>query len=70
MNIGSDGKAVAAATKELMRRWIETRESWRDSKSEEFERRFVREWEAAVDRTMPVFENLEKLVTKIRKDCE
>jgi hypothetical protein len=70
MNIGSGGKTVAAATKALMRQWAETRESWRDAKSEEFERRFVREWESAVDRTMPVFENLEKLVTKIRKDCE
>jgi hypothetical protein len=70
MSIGNDGKTVAAATKDLLRRWKETRESWRDSRSEDFERRHVREWEAAIDRAMPVFENLEKLVTKIRKDCE
>lgn len=70
MNIGSDGKAVVASTKELMRRWYETRHFWNDARSDDFERRFVREWEAAVDRTVPVFENLEKLVAKIRKDCE
>jgi hypothetical protein len=70
MNVSSNGKMVAAATKDLMRKWSETRESWRDAKSEEFERRHIRELEAMVDRAMPVFEMLEKLVTKIRKDCE
>lgn len=70
MNISSNGKMVASATKELMRKWSETRESWRDAKSEEFEQRHIRELEATVDRAMPVFEMLEKLVTKIRNDCE
>ncbi len=70
MNIGSSGKITAAATKDLLRRWTETREAWRDTKSQEFERRYIRELEATIDRSAPVFEMLEKLVTKIRKDCE
>ncbi|HTD66312.1 MAG TPA: hypothetical protein VK846_07270 [Candidatus Limnocylindria bacterium] len=70
MNIGSTGKIAAASTKDLLRKWTETRDAWHDARSAEFERRHVRELEAAVDRAAPVFEMLEKLVTRIRKDCE
>jgi hypothetical protein len=70
MNLGSDGKIIAASTKELLRKWGATRESWRDARAEEFERRHIRELEATVERAMPVFEHLEKLVARIKQDCE
>jgi hypothetical protein len=39
-------------------------------KSQEFEQRFLAELMASVDRAMPVFDDLDKLLTKIRRDCE
>ena len=39
MNLSGSRSRLAALSKELHLRWVETRYSWRDSKAEEFERR-------------------------------
>jgi hypothetical protein len=70
MNIGANGKVLATATKELFMRWQETKHSWRDVKALEFERKYMVELEGAVDRVAPVFDDLDKLVGKVRSDCE
>ena len=43
---------------------------WKDAKSQEFERRYMEELLASVDRAVTVIEQLDKLITKIRSDCE
>jgi len=43
MNIGANGKTIAAATRELSLRWEETKNSWQDSKSQEFEHKYIAE---------------------------
>ena len=70
MSISSNGKLVMAATKELWLRWEETKASWQDAKSAEFERRYLLELQSAVDRALPVFTDLDKLIEKVRTDCE
>jgi hypothetical protein len=70
MNIGANGKLLAAVTKQLAGKWDETKNDWPDVKSQEFEQRFLAELMASVDRAMPVFDDLDKLLTKIRRDCE
>jgi hypothetical protein len=70
MSISSNGKLVMAATKELWLRWEETKASWQDAKSQEFERRYLLELQSAVDRALPVFADLDKLIEKVRSDCE
>lgn len=70
MNVAGSGKSLAAATKELMRKWRETREWWRDRKSEEFEKRYLAELEATVDRVNPVFDQIEKVLNRARNECE
>ena len=42
----------------------------KDAKCEQFEREYMQELVASVDRAVAVMEQLDKLVTKIRKDCE
>jgi hypothetical protein len=64
------GSRLAGLTKELRNQWQDTKVYWKDAKSEEFENRFMEELLASVDRTVTVIEQLDKLVTKIRKDCE
>ena len=61
---------LAGLTKELRNQWEDTKSYWDDDKSREFEKRFMEELLASVDRTNTVIEQLDKLVTKIRKDCE
>jgi hypothetical protein len=70
MNISTNGKLLAAATKDIWLKWEETKEQWQDSKSQEFQHRYIEELIVAVDRAVPVFDDLDKLVSKVRNDCE
>ena len=70
MSLSANRSRLAAITKELSLRWRETKNYWRDAKSREFERRYVEELLADVDRTVTVLEKLDKLLTEVRKDCE
>jgi hypothetical protein len=70
MNISANGKVLVTATRELSIRWSETKDSWRDAKADEFEQRFLVELLATVDRTAIIFDDLDKLISKVRNDCE
>jgi hypothetical protein len=61
---------LSGITKELRAQWLDTKASWRDDKCQEFEHRYMEELLASVDRTVTVMEQLDKLLTKIRTDCE
>jgi thymidylate synthase len=61
---------LAGATKELWNHWLQTREVWRDAKSHEFEQRYLAELQAGVEKALASIEQLDKLLTRIRKDCE
>lgn len=61
---------LAALTKDLWAKWQYTRESWTDAKSLEFERKYLQELNASVDKAVNVMEELDKLLTRIRSDCE
>ena len=66
----ASGTRLSAITKELWNQWLLTRESWQDAKAEEFQRRYLEELVASVDKAVTVIEQLDKLSDKIRKDCE
>jgi hypothetical protein len=57
-------------TRELWSRWQVTRESWRDARADEFDRRYMQELVSSVDKTVAVVEQLDKLLERIRRDCE
>ena len=57
-------------TKEIMLKWRDTREHWDDAKATEFERKYMDELQASVDTAVIVIEKLDKLLAKIKKDCE
>jgi hypothetical protein len=50
--------------------WHETKHFWRDAKADEFEHRFLEELQLGVDRAVQVIDQLDKLMEKIKKDCE
>jgi len=68
--VSGAGHRIGALTKDLMNRWRETKESWRDEKAEEFERDYLAELQSSVDKSLHVMEELDKLLGKIRSECE
>jgi hypothetical protein len=70
MSLNASKARLVAITKELSNRWDETKNYWRDAKSQEFEQRYMIELFADVDRTVTVMEKLNELLTKVKNDCE
>ena len=70
MNVSTNGKVVLAATRELARKWDQTKESWRDAKAEEFEREYLAGLMSDVERAIPILDELDRLITSIRGECE
>ncbi len=70
MNTHANGARLAALTKELLLRWQQTREYWRDDKAREFEERYLLELESTVNAAVTGIGHLDRVMTQIRNDCE
>jgi hypothetical protein len=68
--MSATGTRLAMLTQQLSQQWQETKDYWRDAKCQEFERKYMEELTAGVDMAVTVIEQLDKLLAKIRKDCE
>ncbi len=68
--MNASGTRLAALTRELWLQWQRTRDDWADAKSQEFERKYLQELTAGVDKTVAVIEQLDKLMARIKQDCE
>ena len=64
------GARIGGLTKEMRVAWQETKHYWKDAKSQEFGHKYMEELFASVDRAVTVIEELDKLLTKIKTDCE
>jgi hypothetical protein len=70
MNLSGNKARLVGLTREISLRWEETKSHWHDAKSEEFDRRFMQELSASVNRTVLIVEKLDELLRKVRSDCE
>ncbi len=70
MSLSGSKSRLAAISKEVSLRWRETKGSWNDGKSQEFERRYMDELLARVDKTVTVIEKLDQILAQVRSDCE
>jgi len=68
--MNANATRLAGVTRQLWTQWQETRQSWNDAKSDEFERKYLQELMASVDKSVTIVEELDKLLTKIKQDCE
>jgi len=66
---GSRG-LLTLATRQLHSRWAETRNSWRDQKSAEFESLYLSDLTNTVNSALRALEELEKLLEKVHADCD
>ncbi len=70
MSLSGSKARLSGLTKELSLKWSETKNSWRDAKAQEFERKYLQELFLGVDKTISVVEKLDELLKKVKKDCE
>jgi hypothetical protein len=68
--MNAHGSRLTGITKDLWAHWQQTKDYWRDDKAHEFERKYMDELMVTVDRSVGIIEQLDKLLIKIRKDCE
>jgi hypothetical protein len=68
--VSGNAAKLSALSKALAVKWDETKNHWRDGKSEEFERQYIEELLNGVDKAVMVMEQLDKLLAKVRHDCE
>jgi hypothetical protein len=70
MSVTANKSRLANVTRELSNQWKETKQSWQDTRSAEFERDYLQELVSQVDASMDVLDQLERILNRIRKDCE
>ena len=70
MNLSGNKGRLVGLTRDISLRWSETKNYWRDAKSEEFERRYMAELAASVNRAVLIVEKLDEVLKKVRSDCE
>ena len=70
MNLSGNKSRLVGTTKELSLRWEETRNYWRDAKSQEFDQKYIQELLARVDKAVTVIEKLDEVLRKVKSDCE
>ncbi len=70
MSLSVSKTRLAAITRELSNNWQNTKQSWQDAKSSEFERQYIELLLSNVEKAVTVMDDLEKVLAKIRSDCE
>ena len=70
MNLAGSKSRLTASARELMEKWRQTKNYWRDQKSQEFEHRYLEDLFIRVDKTVASIEKLDEILGKIRSDCE
>lgn len=70
MSLTSSRARLSALTKGILVEWSATKESWHDAKAQEFEARYIEELRSNVERAGMIIDQLDKLVGKVRSDCE
>ena len=70
MSVSASRTRLTGLTKELTSQWQQAKDCWKDDKSREFEKKYIEELVTSLNRAISNMENLEKIVSKIRSDCE
>ncbi len=70
MSVQAGRTQLVTATKDLMLNWEQTRQHWRDSRSDEFERNYLAGLLPAVERAAGAISELGVVLARIRHECE
>ena len=61
---------MVGLTRDISLRWADTKNYWRDARSEEFGHRYIAELNASVSRAVTILDKLDEVLKKVRSDCE
>ncbi len=70
MSMAGSRGLLTMATRQLMGRWEETRDSWRDQKAADFEALYLSEMKDTVNTALRALEEIDRLLEKVHADCE
>ena len=70
MSTKASASILGQGLQDLMVSWNNTRSSWRDAKSLEFERTYLEKLPDNISRANSVIEELDLILRKVKKDCE
>ncbi|MEK7952525.1 hypothetical protein [Luteolibacter soli] len=70
MSLGASKSLLNEANRELFARWEETRASWRDAKSFDFDKEYLAGLPQAVATATRVIEELDVVLSKLHADCD
>lgn len=70
MSLNHSKGRLVGLSRELLRVWQETQESWRDQKAREFDTVYMQPMFDAVDHASAAIEDLDKILQRLRQDCE
>jgi len=70
MSLMASRTHLATLAKELSRNWEHARERWQDSRRAEFEVKYLEPLQSQMIATLEALEKLDRVITKIRSDCE
>ena len=70
MNLAGSKSRLVGSSRELSLKWQETKNYWRDAKSQEFEHRYLEDLFIRLDKTVTLIEKLDEILKKARSDCE
>ncbi len=70
MSLNNSRGRLVGISRELMKEWQATQELWRDRKGSEFDRDYMQPLFDAVDNAAVAIDDLDKLLGKLRDDCE
>ncbi len=70
MSASASRGQLTMATRQLMSRWEQTRQSWRDQKAADFEAAYLQEITETLGSALRTLEDLDQLLARIHADCE
>jgi len=70
MNLQANKSTLMAVSKELNQNWQQVKDQWQDTKQNEFERTYIETLQVNINMAVEAMEKLDKVLTKIRRDCE
>jgi len=70
MSLNHSKGRLVGLSRELLRVWQDTRESWRDEKAREFDSVYMQPMFDAVDHASAAIDDLDKVLQRLRQDCE
>ncbi|MBL9157045.1 MAG: hypothetical protein JNJ70_06225 [Verrucomicrobiales bacterium] len=70
MSLNHSKGRLVGLSRELLRVWQDTQESWRDGKAREFDTHYMQPMFDAVDHAAAAIEDLDKVLHRLRQDCE